>query len=86
MCGLMCGRGFRRLAHRLTTRQTILRGYLVMGVARLAVAAEPLACADAAVERRADLRHTFGMSLAMPCLTLLALDPFPAAGSPRRVR
>ncbi len=79
MCGLMCGAWVSgRLAHRLTMRQTILRGYLVMGVAALANALLNLWLPPMLPWSVAPIFvYTFGMSLAMPCLTLLALDPFP---------
>ena len=79
MCGLMCGAWVSgRLAHRLTMRQTILRGYLVMGVAALGNALLNLWLAPMLPWSVVPIFvYTFGMSLAMPCLTLLALDPFP---------
>lgn len=79
MAGLMSGAWLAgRLAGRLTLRHTILRGYLVMGAAALGNVALnlwlppslPLSVVPIFV-------YTFGMSLAMPCITLLALDPFP---------
>lgn len=79
MAGLMSGAWLAgRLAGRLTLRQTIARGYLVMGVAALGniglnlwlTPSLPLSVIPIFV-------YTFGMSLAMPCITLLALDPFP---------
>ena len=60
-------------------QKTIRRGYLVMGAAVLLNFALnaflppglPWSVLPIPI-------YTFGMSLAMPCLTLLALDPFPA--------
>lgn len=79
MCGLMCGAWVSgRLAHRLTMRQTILRGYLVMGFAALGNVLLNLWLAPMLPWSVVPIFfYTFGMSLAMPCLTLLALDPFP---------
>lgn len=79
MCGLMCGAFFSaRLATRLTMRQTILCGYLVMGSAALGNVALNLALPPALPWSVMPIFvYTLGMSLAMPCLTLLALDPFP---------
>lgn len=79
MCGLMCGAFFSaRLATRLTMRQTILCGYLVMGGAALGNVALNLALPPALPWSVMPIFvYTLGMSLAMPCLTLLALDPFP---------
>lgn len=79
MAGLMSGAWLSgRLAGKLTLRQTIVRGYLVMGAAALGniglnlwlPPSLPISIAPIFV-------YTFGMSLAMPCITLLALDPFP---------
>ena len=79
MSGLMSGAWFSgRLAGKLSLRQTILRGYLVMGVAALANLALNLWLPPALPWSVMPIFvYTFGMSLAMPCLTLLALDPFP---------
>ena len=79
MSGLMSGAWLSgRLAGKLSLRQTILRGYLVMGVAALANIALNLWLPPALPWSVMPIFvYTFGMSLAMPCLTLLALDPFP---------
>lgn len=79
MSGLMSGAWFSgRLAGKLSLRQTILRGYLVMGIAALANLALNLWLPPALPWSVMPIFvYTFGMSLAMPCLTLLALDPFP---------
>jgi DHA1 family bicyclomycin/chloramphenicol resistance-like MFS transporter len=59
--------------------QTIVRGYLVMGVAALANIGLNLFFPPMLPWSVVPIFiYTFGMSLAMPCLTLLALDPFPA--------
>lgn len=79
MSGLMSGAWFSgRLAGKLSLRQTILRGYLVMATAALANVALNLWLPPALPWSVMPIFvYTFGMSLAMPCLTLLALDPFP---------
>ena len=79
MSGLMSGAWLSgRLAGKLSLRQTILRGSLVMGVAALANIALNLWLPPALPWSVMPIFvYTFGMSLAMPCLTLLALDPFP---------
>ena len=79
MSGLMSGAWLSgRLAGKLSLRQTILRGYLVMGVAALANISLNLWLPPALPWSVMPIFvYTFGMSLAMPCLTLLALDPFP---------
>ncbi len=79
MAGLMSGAWLSgRLAGKLSLKQTILRGYLVMGVAALGNIGLNLWLPPALPWSIAPLFvYTFGMSLAMPCLTLLALDPFP---------
>lgn len=79
MSGLMSGAWLSgRLAGKLSLRQTILRGYLVMGIAALANIALNLWLPPALPWSVMPIFvYTFGMSLAMPCLTLLALDPFP---------
>lgn len=79
MAGLMSGAWLSgRLAGKLSLKQTILRGYLVMGVAALGNIGLNLWLPPALPWSIVPLFvYTFGMSLAMPCLTLLALDPFP---------
>jgi DHA1 family bicyclomycin/chloramphenicol resistance-like MFS transporter len=80
MAGLMSGSWLSgRLAGKVSPRQTIKRGYCVMIAAvviNLAINAFlppglPWSILPIPV-------YTLGMSLAIPCLTLLALDPFPA--------
>ncbi|MFZ4535807.1 multidrug effflux MFS transporter [Propionivibrio sp.] len=79
MAGLMSGAWFSaRLAGKLSLRQTIVRGYLVMGAAALGNVGLNLWLPPALPWSIVPIFvYTFGMSLAMPCLTLLALDPFP---------
>ena len=79
MAGLMSGAWLAgRLAGKLTLRQTIARGYLVMGVAALGnVGLNLWLPPSLPMSVMPIFVYTFGMSLAMPCITLLALDPFP---------
>ena len=80
MAGLMSGAWVSgRLAGKLSMPQTIVRGYLVMGVAALANIGLNLFFPPMLPWSVVPIFiYTFGMSLSMPCLTLLALDPFPA--------
>ena len=80
MAGLMAGSWTSgRLAGKLSLNRSIALGYGIMSAAALsnlllnlgATPALPWAVAPLFV-------YTFGMSLAMPCLTIFALDPFPA--------
>ena len=80
MGGLMAGSWTSgRLAGKLSLNRSIALGYGIMSTAALgnlllnlgATPALPWAVAPLFV-------YTFGMSLAMPCLTIFALDPFPA--------
>jgi len=80
MGGLMAGSWTSgRLAGKLSLNRSIALGYGIMSSAALgnlllnlgATPALPWAVAPLFV-------YTFGMSLAMPCLTIFALDPFPA--------
>ena len=80
MGGLMAGSWTSgRLAGKLSLNRSIALGYGIMSAAALgnlllnlgATPALPWAVAPLFV-------YTFGMSLAMPCLTIFALDPFPA--------
>ena len=80
MLGLICGSwGSGQLAGKRSASWTIALGYVVMGGAALSnliisytlPASLPWSVAPLFV-------YTIGMSLAMPNLTLLALDPFPA--------
>jgi DHA1 family bicyclomycin/chloramphenicol resistance-like MFS transporter len=79
MFGLVTGSWLSgRLAGKLSLQQTILRGYLLMGAAALLNL-----CINLLLPPSLPLSilpiplYTLGMSLAMPCLNLLALDPFP---------
>lgn len=79
MLGLMCGSWLSgRLAGRLSLPRTIGYGYLVMGIAALLNVGLNLALPPSLPWSVLPIFvYTLGMSLAMPCLTLLALDPFP---------
>ena len=79
MLGLITGSWLSgRLAGKLSLRQTILRGYLLMGAAALLNIVVNLCLPPALPWSVLHIPlYTLGMSLAMPCLTLLALDPFP---------
>lgn len=80
MAGLMSGAWVSgRLAGKLSMPQTIVRGYLVMGAAALGNIGLNLLLPPMLPWSVVPIFfYTFGMSLAMPCLTLMALDPFPA--------
>ena len=80
MLGLMSGSWIAgRLAGKLSLERTILAGYLVMGCAAAFNLGLNLTLPPGLPWSVAPLFvYTLGMSLAMPCLTLLALDPFPA--------
>ena len=79
MTGLVGGAWFSaRLAGKVSALGTVWRGYLIMGVAAalnvLVSQTLPPALPWSVLPI---LVYTLGMSLAMPSLTLLALDPFP---------
>ncbi|MGE5386169.1 MAG: multidrug effflux MFS transporter [Betaproteobacteria bacterium] len=80
MAGLMLGSWFSgRLAGKITPRQTIYRGYVIMGVAAtLNLALASFFPAGLPWSVLPIFIYTSGMALAMPSLTLLALDLFPA--------
>jgi len=80
MLGLMSGSWCSgRLAGRLAPGRTIALGYLVMGCAASLNLALNLSLPPGLPWSVAPLFvYTLGMSLAMPNLTLFALDPFPA--------
>ena len=80
MGGLMAGSwASARLAGKLSPTRTIGLGYAVMATAALANLGLNLVAAPGLPHSVAPLfAYTFGMSLAMPVLTLFALDPFPA--------
>ena len=79
MCGLLAGSWLSgRLAGKLSRAKTIRLGYGVMGVAAAANLGLNLALPPGLPWSVLPLPlYTLGMSLAMPCLTLHALDPFP---------
>lgn len=80
MGGLMTGAWLSgRLAGRISLGRTIALGYLVMGSAAAINLGLNFALPPALPWSVMPLFiYTSGMSLAMPCLTILALDPFPA--------
>lgn len=80
MAGLMSGSWLSgRLAGKITPGQTIACGYLLMTGAVIANIGVNLALPPGLPWSVLPLIvYTLGMSLAMPSLTLLALDPFPA--------
>ena len=79
MMGLMSGSWLSgRFAGKITARQTIKRGYLIMGTATLCNIALNLTLPPGLPWSVLPIFvYTFGMSVAMPSLTLLSLDPFP---------
>ena len=80
MAGLLSGSWLSgRLAGVLSPQRTILRGYLIMGVAVVFNLAINLTLPPSLPWYILPLPlYTLGMSLTMPSLTLLALDRFPA--------
>jgi DHA1 family bicyclomycin/chloramphenicol resistance-like MFS transporter len=80
MTGLVLGSWLSgRLAGKITLSRTIVFGYLLMGTAALYNIGLNLALPPALPWSVTPIFiYTLGMSLAMPCLTILALDPFPA--------
>ena len=80
MAGLMAGSWTSaRLAGRLPAMRCVALGYAVMAAATLGNLALNLVADPGLPHSVAPLFvYTFGMSLAMPVLTLFALDPFPA--------
>ncbi|MFT3848355.1 MAG: multidrug effflux MFS transporter [Propionivibrio sp.] len=79
MMGLLSGSWLSgRFAGKITLRQTIARGYVMMGTAALCNLALNLVLPPALPWSVLPIFvYTFGMSIAMPSLTLLSLDPFP---------
>jgi DHA1 family bicyclomycin/chloramphenicol resistance-like MFS transporter len=79
MLGLVGGAWLSgRYAGKLSVRQTIGRGYLLMGCAVLLNLAINMLLPPALPWSILPIPlYTLGMSLVMPCLTLLSLDPFP---------
>ena len=80
MGGLMAGSWTSgRLAGKLSLNRSIALGYGIMGSAALGNLLLNLGPSPALPWAVMPLFiYTFGMSLAMPCLTIFALDPFPA--------
>jgi DHA1 family bicyclomycin/chloramphenicol resistance-like MFS transporter len=80
MCGLMGGSWLSgRLAGKRSLEQTISLGYLLMVSAAIFNVSLNLALPPGLPWSIMPIFvYTLGMSLAMPCLTILALDPFPA--------
>ena len=80
MFGLLSGSFLSgKLAGKLSAQQTILRGYLIMGVAVVCNLLINLTIPPSLPWHILPLPlYTLGMSLTMPSLTLLALDRFPA--------
>jgi DHA1 family bicyclomycin/chloramphenicol resistance-like MFS transporter len=79
MGGLMAGSWLSgRLAGKLSLPRTIVGGYVIMSAAALLNIGLNLALPPGLPQSVLPLfAYTFGMSLTMPSLTLLALDPFP---------
>ncbi len=80
MCGLMTGSTLSsRLAGRISLHRTIALGYVVMSTAALFNLTLNLTLPPALPWSILPIFvYTSGMSLAMPCLSIFALDPFPA--------
>ncbi|MBS1130692.1 MAG: Drug resistance transporter Bcr/CflA subfamily [Proteobacteria bacterium] len=80
MSGLVCGSWLSgRLAGRVSLPRTIGLGYAVMGTAAAINLTVNVALPPGLPWSVAPIFvYTMGMSLAMPCLTIFALDPFPA--------
>ena len=80
MCGLISGSWLSgRLAGRLSLSRSIALGYLVMGTAALANLLLNATLPPALPWNVLPIFvYTTGMALTTPCLTILALDPFPA--------
>lgn len=79
MCGLMAGSWISgRIAGRVTRERTINVAYLIMAAAAMANVVLCLALPPGLPWSIAPIFvYTIGMSLAMPILTLYALDPYP---------
>ena len=79
MGGLLCGSWLSgRLAGKLSMEQSVMFGYCVMGVAALGNIGVNLWLPPALPWSILPVFvYTFGMSISMPCLTLMAIDPFP---------
>ena len=79
MAGLLCGSWLSgRLAGKLSMEQAVMFGYCVMGIAALGNIGVNLWFPPVLQWSILPVFvYTFGMSLSMPCLTLMAIDPFP---------
>ena len=79
MAGLLCGSWLSgRLAGKLSMEQAVMFGYCVMGIAALGNIGVNLWLPPALPWSILPVFvYTFGMSISMPCLTLMAIDPFP---------
>jgi DHA1 family bicyclomycin/chloramphenicol resistance-like MFS transporter len=79
MAGLLGGSWLSgKLAGKISPRQTILRGYMAMGAAAVLNLGICLVLPPGLPWSVLPIPlYTLGMSLAMPSLTLLSLDPFP---------
>ncbi|HLO62789.1 MAG TPA: multidrug effflux MFS transporter [Azonexus sp.] len=80
MSGLLCGSWLSsRLAGKISLPRSIALGYVVMGSAAAINLALNLTLPPGLPWNVVPIFiYTFGMSLATPCLTIFALDPFPA--------
>ena len=79
MLGLMCGAWVSgRLAGKLSYHKTVIRGYFFMALAVLCNLIISFGFAPAVPLNVIPLFiYTLGMSIATPCLTLFAMEPFP---------
>jgi DHA1 family bicyclomycin/chloramphenicol resistance-like MFS transporter len=79
MIGLMSGSWLSgRLAGKLSLPRTIAGAYLIMGTAALLNVGLNLALPPSLpLSVLPIFVYVFGMAMAMPCLTLIALDPYP---------
>ncbi len=80
MGGMVIGAGLSgRLAGKISLSRTIALGYAIMGTAAAANLALNLSLPPSLPWSVMPLFiYTLGMSMAMPCLSIFALDPFPA--------
>ncbi|MEC5398250.1 multidrug effflux MFS transporter [Uliginosibacterium sp. H1] len=79
VCGMVCGSALSaRLAGKLSRHGTVRLGFCIMAVATLINLVLNYFVYTSVVSRIPQLAlYTFGMSLAMPSLSLIALDMFP---------
>ncbi|MBS1142278.1 MAG: Drug resistance transporter Bcr/CflA subfamily [Proteobacteria bacterium] len=80
MSGLVCGSWLSgRMAGKISLSRTIALGYAIMGTAAAINLGVNMVLAPGLPWNVMPIFvYTMGMSLAMPCLTIFALDPFPA--------